>query len=59
MAVIKKTASEQRAQEHTLHTALRTWYVSPGIQRDLRKAENEAVQTVLELLARRTAGAEP
>jgi len=59
MAVIKKTASEQRAQEHALHTALRRWYVSPGIQRDLRKAENEAVQTVLELLARRTAGAEP
>ena len=58
MALIKKNAAERQAQEKALHKALRAWYTSPGIQRELRKRENEAMRTVLEVLARRVAAAE-
>jgi hypothetical protein len=39
--------------ENEVHKALRAWYMIPGIQRELRNKENEAVQMVLETLARR------
>jgi len=58
MALIKKNASELQTQENEIHKALRAWYVGPGIQRELRKKENEAVQTVLEILERRRKAAE-
>ncbi len=57
MAFKKKTTSELQAQENDMHTALKAWYLTPGIQRDLRNKENEAVQTVLEVLERRRAAA--
>jgi hypothetical protein len=53
MADIKKTASELRTEEVQIHKALRNWYLTPGLQRDLRNKENEAVQKVLEVLERR------
>jgi hypothetical protein len=53
MALIKKSASEQRRQEIEIHEALKRWYLTPGIQRELRNKENEAVQAVLEILERR------
>ena len=40
-----------------MHKALKAWYLTPGIQRDLRNKENGAVQTVLEVLERRRAAA--
>ena len=40
-----------------MHKALKAWYLTPGIQHDLRHKENEAVQTVLEVLERRRAAA--
>jgi hypothetical protein len=55
VAFIKKNASELKKQEIDIHRALRNWYITPGIQRELRKKENEAVQTVLEVLERRRA----
>jgi hypothetical protein len=58
MALIKKNASERQTQENEIHKALKAWYVSPGIQRELRNKENEAVQTVLEILERRRRAAE-
>jgi hypothetical protein len=58
MALTKKNASEGQTQENEIHKALKTWYISPGIQRELRNKENEAVQTVLELLERRRRAAE-
>jgi hypothetical protein len=58
MALIKKSASQLQAQENDIHTALKAWYLTPGIQRDLRKKENGAVQTVLEVLERRWAAAQ-
>ena len=57
MALIKKDASQLQVQENEIHKALKTWYLTPGIQRDLRNKENEAVQTVLEVLERRRAAA--
>jgi hypothetical protein len=54
MALIKKSASQLQAQENDIHTALKAWYLTPGIQRDLRKKENGAVQTVLEVLGVQT-----
>jgi hypothetical protein len=33
--------------------ALKAWYLTPGIQGDLRNKENGAVQMVLEVLERR------
>lgn len=57
MAFIKKNASELQHQEHEIHKALKAWYIAPGIQRELRNKENEAVQTVLEILDRRRAAA--
>lgn len=53
MAMIKKTASELQAQETEIHKALKAWYLTPGMQRELRIKENEAVQTVLEIFERR------
>jgi len=53
MAFIKKNASELRTQETEIYKALKSWYMTPGIQRELRNKENEAVQTVLEVLERR------
>ena len=53
MALIKKNASEIRAEEVEIHRVLKSWYMTPGIQGELRNKENEAVQTVLETLDRR------
>ena len=58
MALIKKNAGELQAQEHEIHHALKAWYLTPGLQRDLRHKENEAVQTVLAVLERRRAAAQ-
>jgi hypothetical protein len=58
MALIKKDASQLQAQENDIHKALKTWYLTPGIQRDLRNKENAAVQTVLAVLERRRAAAQ-
>ena len=55
MAYLKKSASEIQAQENEIHKALKTWYLTSGLQRELLKRENEAVQTVLEVLERRRA----
>ncbi len=57
MAVIKKRTSDIQTQENDMHKALKAWYVTPGTQRDLRHKENEAVQTVLEVLERRRVAA--
>ena len=40
-------------QENEVYKALRAWYMIPGIQRELRHKENEAVQTVLEVFETR------
>ena len=50
---VKKSPLELQAQEIQIHKALRAWYMIPGIQRELRNKENEAVQMVLETLERR------
>ena len=55
MVLLKKTPSQLQTQEDDLHTALKAWYLTPGIQQDLRNKENDAVQTVLAVLERRTA----
>jgi hypothetical protein len=57
MVLLRKTASQLQTQENDIHTALKAWYLTPGIQRDLRNKENGAVQTVLEVLERRRAAA--
>ena len=57
MVLLKNTTSPRQTQENDIHTALKAWYLAPGIQRDLRNKENEAVQTVLEVLERRRAAA--
>jgi hypothetical protein len=57
MALIKKNTSQLQTQEHDIYKALKAWYLTPGIQRDLRNKENGAVQTVLEVLERRRATA--
>jgi len=57
MALIKKNTSQLQTQENDIHKALKAWYLIPGLQRDLRNKENEAVQTVLEVLERRRAAA--
>jgi hypothetical protein len=57
MALLTKITSPLRTQENDLHKALRAWYLTPGVQRDLRNKENGAVQTVLEVLERRRAAA--
>lgn len=53
MALIKKSGSELRMQEIEIHKVLKSWYLTPGVQRELRNKENEAVQAVLEVLERR------
>jgi hypothetical protein len=53
MALIKKSASELQTQEMEIHKALKSWYLTPGIQRELLNKENQAVQAVLEVLERR------
>jgi hypothetical protein len=53
MSTLTKTASDQHIEEQELYKALRTWYMFPGLQRELRNKENEAVQIVLEILERR------
>jgi len=55
MAFFKKDSSQLQSEEHDLHVALKAWYLTPGIQQDLRNKENDAVQTVLAVLERRTA----
>ena len=55
MVLLKKTTDQLQTQENDIHTALKAWYLTPGIQRDLRNKENGAVQTVLEVLERRRA----
>ena len=57
MAFFKKDTSHLQAEEHDLHKALNAWYLTPGIQGDLRHKENEAVQMVLAVLERRRAAA--
>ena len=57
MALLKKNTSQLQTQENDIHKALKAWYLTPGIQRDLRNKENGAVQTVLEVLERRRAAA--
>ena len=57
MALLKKNALQLQTQENDIHKALKAWYLTPGKQRDLRNKENEAVQTVLEVLERRRAAA--
>jgi hypothetical protein len=57
MAFRKKNTSQLQTQENDIHKALTAWYLTPGIQRDLRNKENGAVQTVLEVLERRRAAA--
>ena len=57
MALIKNNTAQFQIQENDIHKALKAWYLTPGIQRDLRNKENEAVQTVLEVLDRRRAAA--
>jgi hypothetical protein len=55
MALIKNSATQLQTQENDIHRALKAWYLTPGLQRDLRNKENAAVQTVLEVLDRRRA----
>jgi hypothetical protein len=50
MAPPIKLAEQLRAQENELYLALRSWYIQPGIQKDLRTKENEAARLVLEIL---------
>ena len=52
-APVKKSPSELQTQENEVYKALRAWYMIPGIQRELRHKENEAVQTVLEVFESR------
>jgi hypothetical protein len=58
MVLLKKTTTQLQTQENDIHQALKAWYLTPGIQRDLRNKENGAVQTVLEVLERRQAAAQ-
>ena len=58
MTLIIKNASQLQSQENDIHAALKAWYLTPGIQRDLRNKENGAVQAVLEVLERRRAAAQ-
>ena len=57
MTLLIKNAAQLQTQENDIHKILKAWYLTPGIQRDLRNKENEAVQTVLEVLERRRAAA--
>ena len=57
MTILKKSTSQLQTEENEMHKALKALYLTPGIQRDLRNKENEAVQTVLEILERRRAAA--
>ena len=52
-APVKKSPSELQNQENEVYKARRAWYMIPGIQRELRHKENEAVQTVLEVFESR------
>lgn len=53
MAPTKKDPAELQAQENEIHKMLRAWYLIPGMQRELRNKENEAVQMVLEIFEKR------
>ena len=55
MVFMNKGASELQTEEAAIHKALKGWYMTPGIQRELRHKENEAVQVVLEVLEHRRA----
>ena len=57
MIPIQKNTSELLSHENEIHKALRAWYITPGIQRELRHKENEAVQVVLGVLERRRVSA--
>lgn len=50
MAPPIKLAEQLRAQENELYLALRSWYIQPGIQKDLRTKENEAARLVPDIL---------
>ena len=52
-APVKKSPSELQNQENDVYKALWAWYMIPGIQRELRHKDNEAVQTVLEVFESR------
>ena len=39
MALIKKLTSDIQTQENDMHKALKAWYLTPGIQHDLRHKE--------------------
>jgi hypothetical protein len=58
MRFVQKSAAELQTAEIGVHSALKAWYMSPGVQRELRRKENEAVQMVLEILERRRAWAQ-
>lgn len=55
MAIPNKKLMELDAQEQALYKALRNWYVTPGIQGEIRNKENVAIQDVLQILERRSA----
>ena len=55
MVFMNKEASELQTEEIAIHKALKSWYMAPGIQRELRNKENEAMQVVLEVLEHRRA----
>jgi hypothetical protein len=57
MALLKQDTSQLQTQENHIHKASKAWYLTAGIQRDLRNKENGAVQRVLEVLERRRAAA--
>ena len=57
MALLTNNTLQLQTQENDIHKALKAWYHTPGIQRDLRNKENGAVQAVLEVLERRRAAA--
>jgi hypothetical protein len=41
MDLLKKHTSHLQTQENEIHDALKAWYLTPGIERDLRNKENE------------------
>ncbi len=53
MVFATKSPTDLQNQEGEILKILRNWYLTPGLQRELRHKENEAVQTVLEILRRR------
>lgn len=54
MDLPRKTEAERLAQERDVLKRLNACYRTPGVERDLLKAENEAFQAVIRVLERRT-----